>query len=104
MAWRHTASVTITPLVTIPGGNPVTVAVGQLPMFPLTPVGPVLVTPEPANTAKLSVVPRLTGASSASVAVVRTSAKTPRTSPTTSSGPSLDPMLCRLIEALAARL
>ena len=51
------------PPVTMPGGNPVTAEPGLTPRFPLTWVGvTVLVTVVPARTAKLSAVPRPTGA------------------------------------------
>src|SRR4051812_14398089 len=87
-AWRHTASPAwMVPLMTIPGGNPVTAGGGDAPRFPLIPLGPVLVTPAPANTAKLSAVPRPTGASWALVALVTISAARLSSMHRTSSGP-----------------
>jgi len=50
---------------TVPGGKPVMEVPGWSPRLPLIVDGPVLVTVEPANTAKLAVVPRVTGASAA---------------------------------------
>ena len=43
---------------TIPGGKPVTAVPGHTPKSPAMVVGPVLVTVEPAKTAKLDAVPR----------------------------------------------
>lgn len=51
----------ITPFVMTPGGNPVIAVPGLTPTSPLMALGPVLVTVEPANTAKLPAVPRSTG-------------------------------------------
>ena len=51
------------PLITWPGGNPVTAAAGLTPRFPLMMLLPVLVTwGVPASTAKLAAVPSPTGA------------------------------------------
>src|ERR1035438_5050263 len=62
LAWRATAlPAIIVPLITIPGANPVTAVPGLTPRFPFTTVAPVLVTVEPARTAKLLDVPRGTG-------------------------------------------
>ncbi len=55
----------ITPLLTIPGGKPVTAVPGLTPTSPLMTEGPVLVTVDPARTAKLSAVPRPTVGSAA---------------------------------------
>src|ERR1700722_6426234 len=52
----------IVPLLTMPGGNPVTAVPGLTPRSPLMLLGPVLVTVVPARTAKLPAVPRPTGA------------------------------------------
>jgi hypothetical protein len=41
--------------------NPDSVGVGNVPTSPVIVVGPVLVMPEPASTAKLAAVPRPTG-------------------------------------------
>jgi len=41
--------------------NPVSLGVGNVPISPDTVVAPVLVIPDPASTAKLPAVPRLTG-------------------------------------------
>ena len=41
--------------------KPVSVVVGKVPTSPVIVVGPVLVIPEPARTAKLPAVPRFTG-------------------------------------------
>src|SRR5437660_1604639 len=49
------------PPVTSPGGKPVTARPGLTPRLPTTVVEPVLVTVEPARTAKLSAVPRIDG-------------------------------------------
>ncbi len=46
----------------VPGGNPVTALPGDTPRSPVTTVGPVLVTVEPASTAKDAADPRLTEA------------------------------------------
>jgi hypothetical protein len=54
------------PPLTMPGGNPVTAVPGLTPRFPLIRVGvTVLVTVDPARTAKLPAVPRPTGATAA---------------------------------------
>src|SRR5205807_6212713 len=45
---------------TTPGGNPVTAVPGLTPRSPVTIVAPVLVTVEPARTAKLAADPRAT--------------------------------------------
>jgi len=45
------------PPVTIPGGKPVTALPGETPRSPLILLTPVLVTVEPARTAKLAAVP-----------------------------------------------
>src|SRR6185369_11338016 len=42
----------------LPGGNPVIAVPGHTPTLPVTTVGPVLVTAEPARTPKLAAVPR----------------------------------------------
>jgi hypothetical protein len=73
--------------MTVPGGKPVMARVGHEPRFPLTTVGPVFVTPEPANTAKLSAVPRSTGASWALLTLVNTSAAKPSMRPRRHNGP-----------------
>jgi hypothetical protein len=49
------------PSNTVPGGNPVTEIPGLNPRFPVTTVAPVLVTVEPARTAKLPAVASGTG-------------------------------------------
>src|SRR3984893_17897092 len=57
---RHQLSA-IAPLITpftMPGGNPLIAAPGLTPTFPLITVEPVLVTVEPAKSAKLAAVPR----------------------------------------------
>jgi len=62
-AWAATASASWnTPLITVPGGNPVTELPGLTPRSPLIVLGPVLDTVEPASTAKLAAVPSPTGA------------------------------------------
>jgi hypothetical protein len=48
------------PPVTIPGGNPSTVTVGDDPTSPVIVVAPVFVIPLPARTAKLAADPRAT--------------------------------------------
>src|SRR4029077_9940986 len=53
-----TASCTCLTPATTPGGNPVTAEPAWSPRFPVTTVGPVFVIVEPANTVKLSAVPR----------------------------------------------
>src|SRR5665213_678703 len=53
------------PLLTVPGGNPVTAAPGLTPRSPRIVDGPVFVTVVPATTAKLAAVPRPTGACAA---------------------------------------
>jgi hypothetical protein len=57
-AWAATASVTCCEPFTVPGGKPVTAVPGLKPRSPLTTVGAVFVTVEPARTAKGSAVPR----------------------------------------------
>jgi hypothetical protein len=44
----------------VPGGKPITAEPGLKPKSPVITLGPVLVTVEPARTAKLSAVPRFT--------------------------------------------
>ena len=61
--------------------------VGHAPKFPLMTVGPVFVTPDPANTAKLSAVPSPTGASWALVTLVTIIADKPSMRPTTAKRP-----------------
>ena len=51
----------IAPPTTVPGGNPVTALPGLTPKFPLTIVGPVFVTVEPANAVKFPAEFRATG-------------------------------------------
>jgi hypothetical protein len=46
------------PLLTVPGGNPVTEVPGDTPTAPTITLEPVFVTAEPARTAKLADVPR----------------------------------------------
>src|ERR1035438_2450102 len=46
------------PLITTPGGKPETAMPGETPRLPLITLGPVLVTAEPARTAKGSESPR----------------------------------------------
>src|SRR5438045_5479535 len=53
--------------VTIPGGKPVTAVPGLTPRSPVTWELPVLVTVEPANTAKPAADPRDTGAWAAAI-------------------------------------
>jgi hypothetical protein len=68
-AWAVPATASATcmvPLITVPGGNPVTALPGLTPRFPLMMLGPVLVTVVPARTPKLPAVPRPTGAVAAS--------------------------------------
>jgi hypothetical protein len=74
-----------------------------VPRSPLMMLGPVFVTPAPASTAKLWVVPRFTGASCALVTLAAISAATPRMRPTTSRGPLLGPTLYFMLK-YAARL
>ena len=50
---------------TTPGPNPDSAVPGLIPRSPVTMVGPVLVTVEPAKTAKLPADPRTTGAGEA---------------------------------------
>jgi hypothetical protein len=62
--WACSATASATcwvPLITVPGGKPVTAVPGLTPRSPETVVGPVLVTAWPANTAKDAAVPRPTG-------------------------------------------
>ncbi len=47
------------PPVTVPGGKPVIAVPGLTPKLPISVVGPVFVTVEPASTAKLAAVPKL---------------------------------------------
>jgi hypothetical protein len=63
-----TASAECTAPFTMPGGNPVIAVPGLTPRSPLTMLGPVLVTVDPASTAKLPAVPRPTGATAAPAA------------------------------------
>lgn len=57
-AWSATASSAwMVPPKTMPGGKPVTALPGLTPRSPVTMVGPVLFTVEPARTAKLAAVP-----------------------------------------------
>jgi len=58
------------PPLTIPGGNPVTELPGLRPRSPVMVLGPVLVTVEPASTAKFPAVPRLTAAGPAAYDLV----------------------------------
>src|SRR5579872_3019386 len=53
--------------ITVPGGNPVIAVPGLIPMSPVTWVAPVLVTVEPARTAKSPAAPRATVAGLAAV-------------------------------------
>ncbi len=48
----------IAPLVTVPGPKPVTAVPALTPRLPVTLVGPVFVTVEPASTAKVEAAPR----------------------------------------------
>ncbi|WP_246507059.1 hypothetical protein [Actinocrinis puniceicyclus] len=72
-------------MVTMPGGNPVIAVPGLTPRSPLIWLAPVLVTAEPANTAKLAAVPRSTGACAAlalgapAKTMANDTASTPRT-------------------------
>src|SRR5512132_4292415 len=70
---------------TVPGGNPVTEVPGLNPRSPVTTVGPVFVTVEPARTAKLSAVPRGTGVAArallANARVTTNASNTPRPRP-----------------------
>jgi hypothetical protein len=53
-AWAPAAAASaacMVPLITVPGGNPVTAVPGLTPRFPLMTLGPVLVTVDPARTA-----------------------------------------------------
>ncbi len=67
--WATASVLWIVPF-TMPGGKPVMEVPGKSPRLPLMTDGPVFVTVEPASTAKLAVVPRLTGASPAAAARV----------------------------------
>src|SRR4029078_9533813 len=55
MAVAEVASVNCAP-VNVPGGKPVTAVPGLTPRFPVSAVAPVLVTVEPARTAKVAAV------------------------------------------------
>src|SRR2546426_5964367 len=61
-AWAAAESATCLVPLTVPGGNPVTEVPGLSPRSPVTVLAPVLVTVEPARTAKLAADPRATGA------------------------------------------
>src|SRR4029077_18401468 len=61
-AWAAAGSPAWIVPLTVPGGNPVTAVPGLSPRSPVTVVAPVLVTVEPARTAKLAADPRATGA------------------------------------------
>ena len=61
-AWAAVASPACVVPFTVPGGNPVTAVPGLTPRSPVTVVAPVLVTVEPARTAKSAADPRATGA------------------------------------------
>ena len=63
--WASASALWMVPLLTTPGGNPVTAVPGLTPRSPLIDEGPVLVTVEPASTAKLEAVPRPTAVASA---------------------------------------
>jgi hypothetical protein len=67
-ATTATASAECTAPFTVPGGNPVIAVPGLTPRSPLIVLGPVLVTVDPASTAKLPAVPRPTGATAAPAA------------------------------------
>jgi len=73
-AWRATASAECCVPFTKPGGNPVMEVPGLTPRSPLITDGPVLVTVEPARTAKLPAVPRPTGAVAAAAGPTPTAA------------------------------
>jgi hypothetical protein len=75
----------IVPLTT-PGGNPVMERVGHVPRSPFMTVGPVLVTPAPASTAKLPAVPNPTGASAAPATLAAMNPLPARMRPTRRSG------------------
>jgi len=60
LAWAAIESVKCCVPITIPGGNPVTAEPGLNPRSPLTVVLLVLVTVEPASTAKVVADPRVT--------------------------------------------
>ena len=64
-----------TPPITMPGGNPKIALPGETPTSPWITVGPVFVTVDPANTAKLSAVPSETCADA--VLAHRSDAPTP---------------------------
>src|SRR5881394_1388322 len=51
--------------ITVPGGKPVTAVPAETPRSPFTIVAPVLVTVDPAKTAKAAALPRATGSSPA---------------------------------------
>src|SRR5438270_2309008 len=72
--------------LTTPGGNPVMAGVGQVPRSPLRRVGPVLVTPAPASTAKLPAVPSGTGAGAAPARLASTTATKPTATTTRFTG------------------
>ena len=65
LACKATASALWSVPLSVPGGNPVTAVPGLTPRSPLMTVGPVLVTVEPASTAKLAAVRRLTDGTAA---------------------------------------
>ena len=72
-AWAVPATASalcMVPLVTLPGGNPVTALPGLTPRFPLMMLGPMFVTVVPARTPKLPAVPRPTGAVAATAGCV----------------------------------
>src|SRR5205807_2258841 len=60
-AWAAAGSPAWIVPLTVPGGNPVTAVPGLNPRSPLTLVAPVLVTVEPARTAKVVAAPRAMG-------------------------------------------
>jgi len=89
LACAATASASwMTPLLTVPGGNPVIAVPGLTPRSPLIVLGPVLVTVDPASTAKLAAVPRPTGAWAARApgAPATTTANATASTPTTPRG------------------
>ncbi len=74
LAWRATASATCrAPLITMPGGNPVTAVPGLRPRSPEMTEGPVLVMVAPARTANDVAVPNPTTGWAADAAGVPTS-------------------------------
>ncbi len=77
LAIPATASAACTvPLITVPGGNPVTALPGLTPRFPLMMLAPVLVTVVPARTPKLPAVPRPGAVAASAGACVATSRAT----------------------------